>query len=217
MGQYAAIDALDPVRFTQRDKKLLSEALNELAVNGGGSSGGGSTPQTPINAATLQGYSLAQVLRRDNHTGPFYSPKWIPDQRAGLVFTGSPNNNVFRWYIDDSDLAAPTFNVETGGTSFPCDVRFTAGSSGVVMYGRYAGTLCRITCDDTDPTAPILVPTTLASTSSVSIGNDYWLAQGCEIFLRGRTNNSDGQGRWWNVFIDDTQADLYIAIERLSL
>lgn len=209
-----AILALDPGRYTARDKELLDTALG-LAVGGGSGGGGSITLPLPIAdggtagttaelARSNLGLAYSYILDRRNHFGPWYQTKEFPDNLSGPVWYGSPNNTRWRFYVDDAVLASPITGLETMGSLRAGDLAFASFAAGVVIQGRFNGTLCRMTVDDTDTGNPVWGLTPLASAASVDLDNDYWLAQGCEIRLRGRTLDGNGQARWWNFYVDDS-------------
>lgn len=120
MGQYAAIDALDPSKFTQRDKYLLSQAIAAAIAEATTARTGRSDYSFNDTAAgyVVAGEPNGVLWRFYVNDGDPVNPKLgvekyadtiaqmndvIIPRGSGPVVYGQYNAGLFRWGVNDTD------------------------------------------------------------------------------------------------------------------
>ena len=168
---------------------------------GSGTSGGGSGG----GAATLEGYTAAQLLGRASHTGPWYAVKYFPDQMAGVVWRGRYRGGMYRLAMF-ADGGTPMHALESRGAARAGDWLLATAQAGVVFVAAPSGGVYRAYLDDTEADAPMLALESVA-TLAAARGDDLVFGDaGVGLVLRDRVLDK----RWLMRLADDQGAAMLI-------
>ena len=168
MGAYKSIDALDPTKFTERDKYLLSQAIAEAAASTT-LVASEVTYQFPVKT---DGFVVA-----GNTNGFLYRIR-VDDDAVDPTNVGNGGQIIH----------ADRYSTASSG-----DYVFSSGA-GPVNYGRQNGSLCRWRVNDANDQNPIVYLQRLSAVSQIT-SSDYWFAKNFSWVNRGHDQLFWWQ--WW--------------------